>query len=339
MHAFHPALGPTPPHPLRDPRPPPCRHPAPCTMPADPLRHPHPEPCATTPHHPSASTPTGGPRAPGGHIPGQMPPHQPTFPTPFTCPEAATQNQHFHAHAHHDAEEVPDLLGGHVGEGVVLDQRPRAARLALKHGVHLHHGHRLPRPRRLVLPLPRDPGLQAGELAAQGADLAHAAALAVPILVEGEEALGAHLQVQKGGGAQSMSQQVPGPRTPSHHISRSPRGRPTRGWPAQGRPSPGDHCCQSRAQTHQLDGLLGIWERVLDADVVVLLHLVKQPIGFGVQPPRVQAADREGGREAGQLQVGRAGGGEGGRRGSCRSGGLEGGGREGGGAGSVRSSR
>jgi hypothetical protein len=40
---------------------------------------------------------------------------------------------------------------------------------------------------------------------------------------------------------------------------------------------------------HQLHGLLGIWEGVLDVDAVVLLNSLKQLVGLRVQATCVQA--------------------------------------------------
>lgn len=72
---------------------------------------------------------------------------------------------------HHDAQEVPDLSAGHVGQGVVLDQGAGAAIHTLEHGVNLHHGHSHAGAGGLVLALAGDPGLQGLQLGAQGLDL------------------------------------------------------------------------------------------------------------------------------------------------------------------------
>jgi hypothetical protein len=56
----------------------------------------------------------------------------------------------------------------------------------------LHHGHALTRSRALILPLARDPGVEPRQLAPQGTDLAHPAALAVPVFVKGVHPFGAH---------------------------------------------------------------------------------------------------------------------------------------------------
>ncbi len=89
--------------------------------------------------------------------------HTPALHTtsPFTPPRIT----------HLDAQEVPDLGRGDVGERVVLDQRARAAVDALKGGVDLNHGHGHSGPGALVLALTSDPCLERLELPPEGLDL------------------------------------------------------------------------------------------------------------------------------------------------------------------------
>ena len=89
----------------------------------------------------------------------------------------------------HDPQEMPDLGARHVGQRVKLDQRSGPTGGTFKDRVDLHDRDSLPRPRGLVLALARHPRRQRLELAAQGLDLADAAALCVAVLVEGEHAL------------------------------------------------------------------------------------------------------------------------------------------------------
>lgn len=71
----------------------------------------------------------------------------------------------------HDAQEVPDLGGAHVGEWVVLDEGVLSVD-ALEDGVRLDSWHGHTGARRLVLALPGDPGLESLELLAEGSNLA-----------------------------------------------------------------------------------------------------------------------------------------------------------------------
>lgn len=40
--------------------------------------------------------------------------------------------------------------------------------------------------------------------------------------------------------------------------------------------------------SHEVHGLLGVWEGVLDANAVVLLHFVEQPVCLRIEAARVQ---------------------------------------------------
>lgn len=71
----------------------------------------------------------------------------------------------------HDAEEVPDLSRGHVGQRVVLDERVLAIH-TLEDGVRLNSWHSHAGARRLILALASDPCLQCLQLLAEGLNLA-----------------------------------------------------------------------------------------------------------------------------------------------------------------------
>jgi hypothetical protein len=92
----------------------------------------------------------------------------------------------------HGPQESPDVLAVDVGHGVPLDQATSPAIQAFEGRINLDQGDAGPGAGGLVLPLAGDPRPEPLERPAQGPHLAHPAALLVAVLVEGEEALGAH---------------------------------------------------------------------------------------------------------------------------------------------------
>ena len=93
------------------------------------------------------------------------------------------------------ADVAPDLGAGHLRQRVELAE---GVVRGGEGGIDLQHRHLAARAGALVAALAGGPGAHAGQFAAQRFDLADAAAFAVAILVEAEQALLAHQRFQAG---------------------------------------------------------------------------------------------------------------------------------------------
>ena len=131
--------------------------------------------------------------------------------------------------------------------------------------------------------------------------LAHAAALAVAVLVEREEPLGTHQlhrllerEIKKGGGGKGRTQRLAGRIPSKQSINTRIEGATSRHTHTHTPPPPpGMH--------------LRVWEGVLDVDAVVLLHGVKQAVRLRVEAPSVQAAGGRTGERGGEKLSSSAG--------------------------------